>query len=75
MRYVPKKACRFCGQDVRWPDPEYLRQLREAAGLTMRQMAKAAGFANASSIDAIEAGRCRATEKPLAAYAALEVKP
>ena len=72
MRYVPKKACPFCGQDVRWPDPEYLRQLREAAGLTMRDMAARCGFKAASSIDAIEKGRCRATAKALPAYSALE---
>ena len=45
MKYVPRKACHFCGQELRWPDPEYLRQLRESAGLTMRQMAALAGLA------------------------------
>ena len=75
MKYVPKKtACHSCGQPVRWPDPEYLRQLREAAGLTMRDMAARCGFRAASSINAIEAGRCRATEKALPAYSALEAK-
>ena len=56
---------------VKVPNPEGLREARQRAGLTLRQVAERVGHSVVYLCD-VELGRRRCTEKILAAYEALE---
>ncbi len=68
-------AGRFSGRTFETPGLD-LRALREAAGISMREMARRCGYSVPASINQVEKGRQAVPEKVLAIYLALrEVKP
>lgn len=68
---MKKIVCPKCGGTGKIPDPvsqgEYLRNIRNSAGCSMRELAKMIGFSVAYLCD-LENGRRRVTDKIIAEY-------
>lgn len=59
--------CPRCNQRYQVPDPASLKLVREAAGLTLREMQQETGF-SASYLSAVERGGKAVSPRVLAAY-------
>ena len=70
---VPCARCHGLGEQ-RWPRGAWLRARREAAGLSLRALARQAGC-SAASLSLIELGRQRVSARVLAVYTALGILP